>query len=386
MSERDKTALDMSTAQDADPAVEATDEMARVARPSSSRLSIVLSLVTLAIVALSLYGGYRYWSGIQQSLLQLDGSLAVAGKDQAMIRERLGEAQRALQQQQQQLASQDQALTEQRQLLENERAAMRQQAAQLQRSLSTMQQRQGGGDKQQWQIAEAEYLMRVANHRLSLMHDPLTALQALAAADERLRDTQDPGWHPVRQQLSREMASLQAVPQVDKEALTAQLATLAEQVEQLPLRDERVALQAIQKADVVQGPTASDRTFDLQRIWQDFWEGFKSMMVIRHHAQPITAMLSPEQGYFLRQNLRLKLEGASVALIGRNGAFYRDSLESSAVWVERYFATDSPQVKSFRRQLTEMLEQEVAPGLPVISASLRALQARRDELMQGGEE
>ncbi|MEN8179793.1 MAG: uroporphyrinogen-III C-methyltransferase, partial [Pseudomonadota bacterium] len=327
MSEQEKTSLNVRSEQDIDSEEGGIDERPGSTR-RSSRLAIILSLMTLLVVAVSLFLGYRHWHGMQQSLLQMNSSLSQASRDQTVMRERLAETHQALQQQQQQIVLQEQALTDQRQLLEQERDSMRQQGVQLNRSLTAMQQRLGGNTKQ-WQVAEAEYLMRVANHRLTLMHDPLTALDALAAADERLRDTGDPSWSGVRQLLAQEMTGLRAVPKVDKDGMIASLSALAEQVEQLPLREEGVAINAIDTPAAEKSTQESDKGFDLQRIWQDLWDGFKSMMVIRHHQKPIAAMLSPEQGYFLRQNLRLKLEGASIALMGRNAGFYQESLRAS---------------------------------------------------------
>ncbi len=97
-------------------------------------------------------------------------------------------------------------------------------------------------------------------------------------------------------------------------------------------------LQAERPAAVAAAPEGANSGFDFKQVLEDLWQGFKSMMVIRHHDKPIAAMLPPEHRYFLIQNLRLKLEGAKAALLGRNEAFFRDSLLSAAAWVEEYFA------------------------------------------------
>ncbi len=380
MSEREKASLDTRSEKEAE-GEEGRVEQQPVASQRFPSLAIVLSLITLLVVAASLFLGYRYWVGMQQSLQQLNSSLSQAGRDQSALRNSLTETHATLEQQQQKFALQEQALAEQRQLLEQERDALHQQGVQINRSLTSMQQRLGG-DTKQWQVAEAEYLMRVANHRLSLMHDPVTALGALAAADERLRDTGDPGWDEVRQVLAQEMASLSAVPKVDKAGLTASLLALAEQVDKLPLREEGVALTRAEPAALQQDAAESVSGFDLQRIWQDLKEGFKSMMVIRHHQKPIAAMLPPEHGYFLKQNLRLKLEGASAALMGRSAGVYQQSLQASTAWVERYFAAETPEVEAFSQQLTSLAQQDIAPELPDISASLHALQRHREEMNQ----
>jgi len=106
--------------------------------------------------------------------------------------------------------------------------------------------------------------------------------------------------------------------------------------------------------------------------------------VIRHHEKPVSAMLPPEQRYFLLQNLRLKLEAAKAALMGRNQSLYADNLKSAAVWAASYFESADAAVAGFRQQLDSLAMREVAPALPDISDSLRALQARRQQLSQEG--
>jgi uroporphyrin-3 C-methyltransferase len=337
-------------------------------------------LITLLAVGISLFYGYQYWSGMKQNLQRLDSSLAQAGRDQAMMRERLRETQTAFQQQQQKIALQEQSLAEQRTALEKERERLRQQGVQINRSLSVMQQRLGV-DSSQWQVAEAEYLLRVANHRLTLMQDPTTALAALEAADERLRATGNPGWDGVRKLLAQEMVLLRALPRVDRTGVTASLAALADQADQIPLKEQGVKLQVPSVEDGPQEEAVSaPQGFTLQRIWRDLWEGFKSMLVIRHHQAPVSAMLPPEQGYFLRQNLRLKLEGASIALMGRNASFFRESLQGAELWLERYFAIGTPEVTAFRARLAALAALDIAPEMPDISASLRALQTQREAM------
>jgi uroporphyrin-3 C-methyltransferase len=127
-----------------------------------------------------------------------------------------------------------------------------------------------------------------------------------------------------------------------------------------------------------------DTGFSVERILDDLWQGFKSMMVIRHHDKPIAAMLPPEQRYFLIQNLRLKLEGAKAALLGRDAAFFRDNLTAASAWVEQYFALESPEVRDFQQQLETLSDEQIAPTLPDITGSLRVLQERREQMNRGG--
>jgi uroporphyrin-3 C-methyltransferase len=72
--------------------------------------------------------------------------------------------------------------------------------------------------------------------------------------------------------------------------------------------------------------------------------------------------------------------------LGRNQALFHDSLVSAATWVEQYFATDSPEVQGFLHQLDALSGEQIAPDLPDITDSLRALQEQRAQMNRGGTE
>lgn len=348
---------------------------------SHQRLPLILAAVALLVVIASLLLGYRYWMEMRQTLAELDSSLQHAIQEQTQLAGQLQQAQRSTAEQQQEIEAQKAALAEQHKRLLEAKEASQKSGDQLYRSLAEIQTRLGGKESQ-WRVAEAEYLLRVANHRLTLMGDPATALEALKSADERLGATGDPGWAPVREIVAREMTQLTALPRVDLSGISAELAALSSQVEKLPLQDEGVSLMSGREEAGESPRLAAAEGFDLQHLLDDLWQGFKSMMVIRHHDRPISAMLPPEQRYFLVQNLRLKLDAAKVALMGRNQALYEDNLKSATDWASTYFEAADPAVAGFRQQLAGLAERQIAPELPDISASLRALQARRRQLSQ----
>ncbi len=349
-------------------------------RQGASRLPLILAAVALLAVAAGLFLGYRYWSQMEQQLAQLDSALQQANQQTADLAGQLQQARREAEQQQASIAEQEQALKAQHEQILTAKMESKRSGEELYRSLAEIQTRLGGKEAQ-WRVAEAEYLLRVANHRLTLMADPATAGQALKAADERLGATGDPGWAQVRELIAREITQINALPKVDRAGISAELGALADQVSQLPLQNEGVSLLA-EKALEEEPLLAAEEGFDLQQVVDDLWQGFKSMMVVRHHDKPVSAMLPPEQRYFLMQNLRLKLEAAKAALMGRNQPLYADNLKSAADWVGSYFKAGDPGVSGFQEQLEALARQDVAPPLPDISASLRALQARRQHLHQ----
>jgi uroporphyrin-3 C-methyltransferase len=316
---------------------------------------------------------------MEQTLKQFDAALEQANRQQTELAEQLQQAQLETQKQQQAIAAQEQTLKEQYQRLQAAKEESKRAGEQLYHSLSEMQTRLGG-KQSQWRVAEAEYLLRVANHRLNLMADPETALEALKAADGRLSATGDPGWAPVRDLVAREITQLTALPKVDQAGISAELVALADQLDQLSLKNGVVPMVAEERAVEAAAAEAANEGLGLQQVVDDLWRGFKSMMVIRHHDKPVSAMLPPEQRYFLLENMRLKLEAAKAALMGRNQSLYEDNLKAAVAWTETYFEAADPGVVGFRQQLVGLAQRQVAPALPDISGSLRALQMRRQRL------
>jgi uroporphyrin-3 C-methyltransferase len=350
---------------------------------SSQRLPMIFAASALVIVAAGLIFGYRYWTEMKHTLSDLNSALEQANSEQSALSEKLQLAQKEAEEQREKIEQQGKALAAQHQSLLEAKKTAKQADEQFYRSLSEIQTRLGGKESQ-WRVAEAEYLLRVANHRLNLMADPTTALEALKSADDRLGATGDPGWTSVRDLIAKEITQLTALPRVDLAGISGQLVALSSQVDSLPLKDEAVSLVAPAEKTKDVAALSDGESFNLEQVLEDFWQGFKSMMVIRHHDRPVSAMLPPEQRYFLLQNLRLKLEAAKAALMGHNQSLYGENLAAAAEWASVYFDSEDPAVVGFRDQLEGLAKREIAPALPDISASLMALQARRQRVSEGG--
>ena len=73
-----------------------------------------------------------------------------------------------------------------------------------------------GAERQDWLLAEAEYLLRLASQRLELERDWEGAISMLTAADNVIIETRNPRFDKVRAQIARELMALRAVPAVDR--------------------------------------------------------------------------------------------------------------------------------------------------------------------------
>lgn len=220
--------------------------------------------------------------------------------------------------------------------------------------------------RRSWMLAEAEYLLRLANQRLLMERETASALALLSSADEILVSVAEPGLFEVREALARETADLRAIAHLDVEGVFVKLAALSEQVETLALLAPNSAEQE-KAAKPVQDE-------EPQTVFDAALERFGDMVSIRHRDVPLEPLLTPEQHYYVQQNLRLMLEQAQLALLQRNAGVYSRSLDKAANWVEQYFQLNES-AQALRAALRELQPVNVNPKLPNISASLALLKA-----------
>ncbi len=221
-----------------------------------------------------------------------------------------------------------------------------------------------------WSLAEVEYLLRVANQRLQLQHDPRTALQALRAADERLRDLTDPHYQGVREQIANDINAINAVPAVDVDGLAATLSAAIKQVEQLPLVGSHYRPASKSDGETGDSVKPAGRIAELGKV---VWASLSKLFRLREHDQPVRPMLAPEREYFLRENLQLQLAAARLALLREDRAQYRLALQTAQDWLKQYFDPQAPGVQQQIDRLQEIAAVDISPSLPDVSASLRLL-------------
>jgi uroporphyrin-3 C-methyltransferase len=236
-------------------------------------------------------------------------------------------------------------------------------------------------DRDSWLLAEAEYLLRLANQRLIMAGDTLSAKALLGSADKILRELDEPGLHEARGALAADLAAVRAVPEVDVEGIYLRLAALIEQADKLV---------------IFQMPEAEPRLEDTPaEDWQDrLREGYESALtklsdyvIIRRRDVPMQALMDPQWEGLVRQNLRMLLEQSQVALLSSNQVLYAESLSRANHWVAEFFESDEAAARAMAREIDQLADQQIAVDIPDLSRSLDALgQAIEKRLEQGGGE
>ena len=125
----------------------------------------------------------------------------------------------------------------------------------------------------------------------------------------------------------------------------------------------------------------------LQQGYQDALVKLSDYIIIRRRDVPMQALMDPQWEGLVRQNLRMLLEQAQVALLSGNESLYSESLQRAQHWVAEFFESDEAAARAMAREITQLTDLNVAASMPDVSRSLRALdEAVEQRLQQGGGE
>jgi len=229
-------------------------------------------------------------------------------------------------------------------------------------------------NRDEWQLAEIEQVLAIASQQLQLAGNVRAALLALQLADARLARTDRPQFASVRRALARDIERLKALPAVDLPGTSMRIDTLLAVVDGLPLAyDERVTPEK-------KAPPPASRGF-WSRLGDDMWSEIRSLVVVREVSAPEPPLLAPQQAWYLRENLRLRLLNARLSLLARDEAGYREDLRAAQAWLRRYYDPHSKQTADALAQLKQLSSAPVSFEMPTISESLdavRSFKSRRE--------
>lgn len=220
-------------------------------------------------------------------------------------------------------------------------------------------------------VADIEQTLLLAQQQLQLAGNVRAAILGLEAAETRLTHLGKPQFAALRAAIAKDMERLKLMPAADAEGLNARLEALIQAVD--GLKPESEAEPPPASPALAKGGTADT----LARLSREMWDEFKTLVRIRRLDHPELPLLTPSQTYFLRQNLKLRLLSARLALLQRDETAFRADLAAARDWTGRYFNRLEAGSKSFVASLDELLKAPVALKEARIDASLKAVRAVR---------
>ena len=342
-------------------------ETTQTQKSASALLATIISLVAMGTVGT---GGYF----AQQKLTQLEDLLNQRSAAQQL------EATAAMNDANAAVAE----LTESFQQIQSEKVAQTAEIATLQERLSdAIKQVEAGRDRSEsdWRLAEAEYLLRLANQRILMENRAEGALALLRSTDTILKELDDVSLYPLRQNLASDISKLESVPSLDIEGTYLRIAALIERSKDLPtltLEQQRQLPELIDK--VMTEQTDAQTQQNITSSFAKAMNKLESLIVIQRHDQPVEPILSPDQGHYLRQNIQMLLEQAQLALLRQQQSVFTTSLSRAQSLLIQYFDQDNYTTRTLIQSLAELTTLNVSPTIPDISGSLKALQQHQKEM------
>nr|WP_240789721.1 uroporphyrinogen-III C-methyltransferase [Pseudomonas leptonychotis] len=228
-----------------------------------------------------------------------------------------------------------------------------------------------GASRQDWRLAEAEHLLRLASLRLSALQDINSATALVQAADDILHEQDDPAAFAAREQLAKSLQALRSTLNPDRTGLFLQLGALREQAAQLNAKapefnGEGGVLNELAAPEGAAEPQWWQR--GLQTLAQYFRLDFNADGNIR-------PLLSGQSLTQVRLALSLALEQAQWGALHGQSDVYRQALQQAREVLDAHFDVDNPNSRALRTRIDELVERPIAVTPPDLSAALNAVQA-----------
>ncbi|PNH91598.1 uroporphyrinogen-III C-methyltransferase [Vibrio diazotrophicus] len=212
-----------------------------------------------------------------------------------------------------------------------------------------------------WLLAEADYLVKLAGRKLFLEHDVESATQLMESADQRIASLNDPSLTPLRKAMANDITKLKSVPLIDRDGLVLRLISLQQQVDALPLANA-ILPDAPQETQQVVSDDINNWQDNLMTSLKDFAENF---ITFRTRDGNVIPLLSPEQHFYLKENVKAKLETAIKSVYVEQQEIYTTSLKTAQEWSTSFFNQNDNTVQTFQSTLAKLAEQKVQVDYPV---------------------
>ncbi len=229
--------------------------------------------------------------------------------------------------------------------------------------------RQLGKTRGDWLVADAEYLLSVANQRLHLVGDVKTSSMALEAADQRLRESGDAAVYKIRVQIAKEIAALGTVTLPDVVGIYSKIQLLKDTSGQLAVRLPYAGKPLTESTEIHAHEDTEESGHGVLESALNLLEGY---VTVRHSSQPVTQILTEEEVAFIRQQLNVKLEMIKVALVQQHNKLYQTSIVDTKQWLNDNYTLNA-KAQQFLVDLDEINSMQLQRQLPDISQSFKML-------------
>ena len=330
-----------------------TTTPAPAARSLSARFGKRANPLGVALIAVILFFGWQWWDTRHQ-IDQLSQELAkrLRDSDAGSQESRLvaKQAQEAVRDAQAKLSVMEARLQES----QNQQVALEALYQELSRG------------RDDWVLAEIEQILAIASQQLQLAGNVSVALVALQSADSRLARSDRPQFISLRKVLNRDIERLKVAPNLDLIGLSLKIEQLIGGVDTWPLASEgRPSGDRVASAPADQG--------FWQALGRQAWDEIRQLVRVQNSDRLEAVLLAPEQAFFLRENVKLRLLNARLALLQRDQNGYRQDIRVATEWMGRHFDTRAKPVANAVATLKQLAAAGVSVEPPNVADSLAAV-------------
>ena len=219
-------------------------------------------------------------------------------------------------------------------------------------------------------LAEVEQMLLLAAQQLQLAGNLKAALIALESADSRLQRADSTQFTNLRRAIARDIERLKTAPFLDVVGISLRLDNLAHHVDDMTL--------AMFERPPQEAPTAAPgRDGALARIAREAWQDIKTLVRVQRVESNDVPLVAPNQQFFLRENLRMRLLSARFALLAREGEAFKADVRSAHDWLEQYFDVRDKRVAGALSALGQLAQTQVDIQLPSALDSVEAVRSER---------
>jgi uroporphyrin-3 C-methyltransferase len=227
-------------------------------------------------------------------------------------------------------------------------------------------------------LADLDAAIRVALQQAAITGSAEPVVLTLKQADERLARYNQPRLERVRRAVAQDLERTRAAGVTDITVLTIRLDEVIRQIDDLPLLSapERRAARGAAEAPA-SAPGNAGWGEQLGAGWREFggrfWSEVKGLVRVTRIDQPEAMLVAPEQAFFLRENLKLRLLNARLALLSRQFDTAQSDLRDAQSALDRYFDRSTRRVLTASEQVRQVSAQARLVSVPRPDATLAAI-------------
>lgn len=327
-------------------------------------IALVALAVALAVGAAGCFFANKKFNEVEGQIASLQEQLAQSSKNVVSSQMPSFEAEKA---QLAQLNGDYQQALKKIAQLETEQSAYARQISSLQNQVQKL-----GSTPQAeptvWLLSDADFLLNNARRKMVLDNDIDATRSLLLEVNKVLSQLSDPKMVEVREAIKADLEQLASLNKVDQNNVMQRLAQLANLLDDMPMLENETL--AVSSGDV------SDSLADWQANLEKSADSFLSHFIrVSDKGKTVEkAFVAPNQEIYLRENIRLRLQTAILAVPRQQNELYKQSLEAVSTWVRSYFDVKNSSVKNFLAEIDELIEQSIYIDAPTQLQSLTLLE------------